>query len=277
MPDQSFLARVRRKLPELHPAERRLGDLVCDFPGELASYSASELAALAGVSNATVTRFVRRLGYQSYEDARRDARSEASSGSRLYLQHAGQADKTDPGSFLETDIRNLRETLHDVSQDQIDGLAEAILRARRVWCVGYRASNAMANYLHWQLLQAVDDAVPAPGGGQTMGEHVARMIDTDVVVVFGLRRRIAGFFDLLRVIGGTGASVALITDEGVAVHHDVDWHFRCATRSSGPLFSHVGVMALINLIANRTIEISSESGRHKLERIEGYNDLLNEL
>ena len=82
MPDQSFLARVRRKLPELHPAERRLGELVCDFPGELASYSASELAALAGVSNATVTRFVRRLGYKSYEDARRDARDEASSGSR---------------------------------------------------------------------------------------------------------------------------------------------------------------------------------------------------
>ena len=277
MSDQSFLARVRRKLPELHPAERRLGDLVCDFPGELASYSASELAALAGVSNATVTRFVRRLGYDSYEDARRDARDEASSGSRLYLQQKGHEDRADPNSFLETDMRNLQETFGDVSRRQIDELAEAILAARKVWCVGYRASNALANYLQWQLLQAIDDAVSVPGAGQTMGEHVARMTDHDVVVLFGLRRRIAGFSDLRRAIAEAGPRIALVTDEGMAVDRDARWHFRCATRSSGPLFSHVAVMALVDLITNRTIDLAAESGRHRLRRIEGYNDLLREL
>ena len=277
MPDQSFLARVRRKLPELHPAERRLGELVCDFPGELASYSASELAALAGVSNATVTRFVRRLGYKSYEDARRDARDEASSGSRLYLQHAGQADMADPESYLDSDIRNLRDTIGDVSRDDIDRLAEALLAARKVWCVGYRASNSLATYLQWQLLQAIDDAVPVPGGGQTMGEHVARMTERDVVVLFGLRRRIAGFDELLAAIAATGAEIALITDEGGAANRGAGWHFRCATRSSGPLFSHVSVMALINLITNRTIELAADSGRQRLQSIENYNDLLREL
>ncbi|WP_323764151.1 MurR/RpiR family transcriptional regulator [Marinovum sp.] len=277
MADQPFLARVRRKLPELHPAERRLGELVCDFPGELASYSASELAALAGVSNATVTRFVRRLGYESYEDARRDARDEASSGSRLYLQHTGRADAAEPARFMETDINNLRETLGDIAQDDVDGLATAMLGARKIWCVGYRAANPMAHYLQWQLLQAVDDPIPVPGGGQTMGEHVARMSKTDVVIMFGLRRRVSGFSELLGTVGETGARVALISDEGMAMNRDVVWHFRCATRSSGPLFSHVGVMALINLIANRTIELAAESGRRRLQHIEGYNDLLREL
>ena len=73
--DRSFLTRVRQALPSLHPAERRLGDFVCDFPGELASYSAQELAALAHVSKATVSRFVQRLGYENYEEARRHARA----------------------------------------------------------------------------------------------------------------------------------------------------------------------------------------------------------
>ncbi|WP_222435209.1 MurR/RpiR family transcriptional regulator [Puniceibacterium confluentis] len=277
MSDLPFLARVRRHLPEMHPAERRLGDLVCGFPGELASYSASELAALAGVSNATVTRFVRRLGYDSYEDARRDARDEASSGSRLYLQQKGQDDHAGPDRFLETDIRNLRDTLGDIPHADADALSQAILDARKVWCVGFRASNSLAKYLQWQLIQAVDDAVPVPGGGQTMGEHVARMRPADVVVLFGLRRRISGFSNLLEAISRTGATIALVTDEGVPVNPDVRWHFRCATRSSGPLFSHVAVMALINLIANRTIELAAESGRERLQHIEGYNDLLREL
>lgn len=55
--DRSFLYRVRQALPDLRPAEKRLGEFVCDFPGELASYSAQELAALAHVSKATVTRW----------------------------------------------------------------------------------------------------------------------------------------------------------------------------------------------------------------------------
>lgn len=59
--EKSFLSRVRSILPELSPAERRLGEFVCDFPGEVATYSAQELAALAHVSKATVSRFVQRL------------------------------------------------------------------------------------------------------------------------------------------------------------------------------------------------------------------------
>ncbi|WP_172329740.1 MurR/RpiR family transcriptional regulator [Mangrovicoccus sp. HB161399] len=277
MQSHSFLSRVRRKLPDLHPAERRLGDLICDFPGEVASYSASELAALAGVSNATVSRFVKRLGYASYEDARRDARTESSSGSRLYTRQTGTEPAAAPDSFIETDIRNVRESLEGIDRAAIDALAARILDARKVWCVGYRASNPLASYLCWQLLQVVDEAVPVPGGGQTMGEHVARMGPDDLVIAFGLRRRIAAFGGLLDAIRGTGAQVALITDEGAPEDRQVDWHFRCETRSSGPLFSHVGVMALLNLVTNRTIELADDSGRQRLQAIESMNDLLNEL
>lgn len=47
---------------ELPATERRLAEFVLDFPGDLASYTGAELAELASVSKATVSRFVRRLG-----------------------------------------------------------------------------------------------------------------------------------------------------------------------------------------------------------------------
>ena len=56
----SFLERVRQQLAEFHPMERQLAEFVLDFPGDLASYAANELAALSGVSNATVSRFIKR-------------------------------------------------------------------------------------------------------------------------------------------------------------------------------------------------------------------------
>ncbi|RQU38934.1 MurR/RpiR family transcriptional regulator [Burkholderia cenocepacia] len=59
---RSFVGRIRSLMNELPATERRLAEFVLDFPGDLASYTGAELAELASVSKATVSRFVRRLG-----------------------------------------------------------------------------------------------------------------------------------------------------------------------------------------------------------------------
>jgi DNA-binding MurR/RpiR family transcriptional regulator len=55
--------RIQESYDILPPAERRLGDLLLNFPGDIANYSATEQAELAGTSKAAATRFFRRLGY----------------------------------------------------------------------------------------------------------------------------------------------------------------------------------------------------------------------
>src|SRR5215207_4977688 len=81
----SVRARLRAQYEQLSPAERRLADAVLNFPGDLASYSATELAAIAEVSNTAVSRFVRRLGFANYDEMRRLARKEQEEGAPLYL------------------------------------------------------------------------------------------------------------------------------------------------------------------------------------------------
>ena len=230
---QSFLGRVRDALPRLHPAERRLGELVCDFPGEVSSYSAKELATLAGVSNATVTRFVRRLGYESYEEARREARLESETGSRLYLMpQADGAEGSAGARQWQRSVENLQGTLSAISPEAIDAAARAMLSARKVWVIGFRASHAFAAYLAWQLTQIIEDIVAIPGGGQTLGEHLASVRPGDTVVFFGLRRRVAITGRILDEVENRGAGVLLISDEGMAQRATADWHFRCATGST---------------------------------------------
>ena len=277
MPDRPFLSRVRRILPDLHPAEQKLGRLVCDFPGELASYSASELADLAGVSNATVSRFVRRLGYDNYEEARRHAREERATGSRLYLGDAKVAAPHDPRIYAETDMRNVENTLASVTPEEIDRLVAELLSARKVWMFGFRVGASLAQYLQWQLLQVIEECVALPGPGQTMGEHLAGLQPDDVVILFGIRRRVAQMSSILAGVERAKCKLAYITDESEPLQPSADWHFRCITASSGPLFSHVGVMALLNLIANRTIDAAEDRGRDRLASIEAANDLLGEL
>ncbi|WP_417600054.1 MurR/RpiR family transcriptional regulator [Pararhodobacter oceanensis] len=277
MIERTFLSRVRKVLPDLHPAERKLGDLVCNFPGELASYSASELATLAEVSNATVSRFVRRLGYSSYEEARRHVRFEKDSGSRLYLGAIKDVAPHAPRAYAETDMHNVQRTIEAIDESEIEGLTQSLLSARKVWVIGFRVGAPLAQYLQWQLLQVIENIVALPGAGHTMGEHLAALHPTEVVVLFGLRRRVAQMDALLEVIANSGAQLAFITDESMPTRTEATWHFRCATEAPGPLFSHVGVMALLNLMANRVIDAAAETGRARLASIEASNDTLGEL
>ena len=275
-PDQSFLERVRRSLPDLHPAERRLGAFLVEFPGEIASYDAQELARLAKVSKATVSRFVRRLGYESYEQARRMAREEGRTGSRLFLAHPDEpADDGRP--VIAEEVENLEETFRQIDPAAIPELAEALLQAPKVWLVGFRISQSFATYLYWQLLKVLPDVAVVPRGGETMGEHVAAMRPGDCVIVFGLRRRIANLDGLLGAIAATGARLCYVTDENAPAHPGAHWHFRCQTRTRTPQFNHVAVLALCHRIMVATTLKAGHAGRERLQRIETLNEGLGQL
>lgn len=275
--ERSFLARVRQVLPTLHPAERRLGEFVCDFPGELASYSGSELADLAHVSKATVSRFVKRLGYGSYEEARRDARAEKQTGSRLFLGTADGAGVQSVAAHVAQGVANLEASFASITDAQIDAVSHAMLNARKVWVIGFRSSHAFASYLQWQLTQVIENVVAIPGAGQTLGEHLVSFKPEDVVIVFGLRRRVARTDMLLEQVRHSRAQLLYITDEGVSFLPGAAWHFRCHSLAPGPLFNHVAVTAVCHLLTTRAIEMAANDGRVRLRGIETLNDALEEL
>ncbi|WP_311063938.1 MurR/RpiR family transcriptional regulator [Halomonas sp. DWK9] len=277
--ERSFLNRVRSALPTLHPAERRLGEFVCDFPGELASYDAQELARFANVSKATVSRFVRRLGYESYEAARKHAREEQTTGSRLFLPSSAALHEEEHSlsSNLEQGKANLERTFSTITQAEIDDVAQAILGARKTWVIGFRASHPFADYLRWQLTQVVEEVTSLPGGGETLGEQLVNFTQDDCVIIFGLRRRVALTEQLLLHAKECGAKLLYITDEGLNADPTATWHFRCHTLASGPLFNHTAVMALCHLMVMRTIELAGDASRTRLRRIEALNDRFEEL
>lgn len=272
------MSRVRQVLPDLHPAERRLAEFLCDFPGELASYSAQELAALAQVSKATVSRFVQRLGYDNYEEARRHAREERQTGSRLFLTAAADASEIQSvKAQVAQGIANLEATFLSIPDQRIQAAAEALLAARKVWVIGFRASQPFAAYLQWQLTQVIEEIVAIPGAGETLGEHLVSLHKNDVVIFFGLRRRISQADAIIEALQKSGSRFIYVTDEGAAFEKSADWHFQCQTLAPGPLFNHTAVMALCHVLITRCLELAGADGRRRLRAIEALNETLDEL
>lgn len=277
-PPASFLTRVRENVANLHPTEKRLAEFVLDFPGELASYAASELARLAGVSNATVTRFIRRLGYASYEDARRHVREEKETGSPLFLaDRSVEGGRSRYEDSIEQGHENLRRTFSRLSERTLDEIVTTLLEARKVWVMGFRSSQSLATYLQWQIFQVKEDIQVIPAPGATLGEYLGSLLPQDLVIVFGLRRRPARLRKILAQITESGARVLYITDGQLAHNPTVTWHIQCACAGPGVLDNHVAVIALCHLLANKALASAGPAGRERLAAIEAAHGELGEF
>ena len=225
-----------------------------------------------------MSRFVRRLGYANYEEARRRVRVERDDGAVLFLGSVGESD---PDRFLADHLEqaqlNVQRTFAQISMAEIDALADAVLDARRVFLIGMRAGHVFAGYLHRQMSQIVADITLLPIAGETLAESLASIGPKDCAVIVSLRRRPALIEAVTAAVIGSGARVALVTDEAAERRADVAWHLRCHTGSLGPLFDHGAVLATCHLLATRVITRSGRAGRSRLTAVEQMLDTLGEL
>lgn len=271
------MARVRARLPDLHPTERRLAEAVLDFPGDMAGYTATEIAEHAGVSNATVSRFVRKIGYGSFEEARRAVRDEQRAGAALVrFGSQGTAGGT-AEAHLEQSRLNLEQTYAALAEGDVDGLAQALLAARRVWVAGFRAGYPLARYLAWQIEQVIETVTLLPRSGETLADSAARIDARDVAIFVALRRAPRVLGDLAESARQAGCTLAVIGDLPDLDRLGAAWTVRCATTARGPLLNHVSVMAACNLIAARTIDLSGLDGRRRMAAAEEAHGRFGEL
>ena len=280
---KSIVDSVHRVYSQLSDRERLVADLVLETPGEISMYPASELARLVGVSNSTVTRFVRRTGFRNYEEMRRSAREARNWGSPLFL--AQQADHAPRKStqnrlvqFAEQEIELLQRTLGDLTPSRVDEIATALAKAHNLGFMGFRNSYYFAAYARWQFIQFRDKTRMIPGSGETVAERIADLGDGDVVLVVGVRRIVGILKRYLEAISNTGASVLLITDPSArGIPAIARWTITCPVENSHVFDSYSGVLAVLRLLAYETFEKIGKPGREYMQKIEERHEELAEF
>ena len=275
----SLHGRVRKAYPVMPPAERRLADLVLNFPGELAGYSASELARMAGTSGAAVTRFVRRLEFSSFDDMRRHAREEREQGSPVYLfeQDFGTGAGAASWSSADVYVDNLRATFSAIDHESLQTLADSIIAAKRVYVIGYRHCFYLAGYLCWSLAHARSDVGLLPRGGETLGESLVDVGSGDVVVAFAFRRRVPALGRALDAVRESGTKSAISCAPGLGNDHGATWVLRCQSRGRGPIDDHGAALAVSHRLVELVLSRDSANTRKRLVAIDGLHDSLSEL
>lgn len=274
----SLAQSIHDQYDSLPVGERKFADILLEIEGELASYSATELAARAGVSKATATRLVRRLGFDDYLQMRQQAREAKRSGSPLASLSALAGERGTLGAHLEHDVACLVQTFDGASADRVRCAIEILTTARRIWVIGFRNSHALALYARELLVQVKPDVRLLPAPGQTVAEELSTLGHDDAVLMLGFRRRPPVLTRILRAATQAGAHVVLLADPSFgAADNMAQVTLRCISRGSSLFDSYVAPVSLVNYLCAGVTTALGETAQARLRRIEQLHDELVEL
>ena len=197
---------------------------VLDHPSDVALLSMREQARQAGVQPATMTRLAKHLGLAGYDNVR-DLYAEALRGGDAGF--AGKAGAQALSQKLKGDHALAAEMLNSIgaqigrlaepqSLDRIVSAASTLAKARRVYCLGLRASHSIAWHLYYILTLIGEKSTMLDGIAGTGADAIGTATSEDVLLVASVLPYTRATIEIAEYAQSRGIKVVAITDSEVA-------------------------------------------------------------
>jgi DNA-binding MurR/RpiR family transcriptional regulator len=208
----------------LTPAERELAEYIMENPAKAGSLSTRGLAERLLVSDMTVLRFVRKLGYANYRNFCREwlpwpEDEDEASGEELPETRRPLKSEFASDLLLRVawnSMENLKKGLAAIRDEELEEIIEILIESRCRYIAGFQLNSCCADYLA-RKLQCYLKQVTGFVSEET--SQIERMIDIgpeDCVILFSFAPYTRMNEALMRIAKERGARTVLITDKATS-------------------------------------------------------------
>lgn len=174
-----LVERIMSRRSRLTPAEARVAEFMAENPHSVGHHSALKLAAAVGVSDATIVRTVRKLGFTGLDDLREALADELSRGGRLGASlQDGEISRS-----LATVTGAVGTLAQRVGEDDLQRAVDVMDAASSLMFVGFGPSRHIAGYAVSRCRRAGLPAVAAGTTGTGFADELAGLRAGDAVVL----------------------------------------------------------------------------------------------
>lgn len=213
---KEVLTVIKSKYDQFFAAEQRVADYVLTYPREAVNCNVSQLAKASGVSDATVVRMCRHLGYTGYYQFRitlsRDLGKEEQA-KELMLQSEGVLSRIF-NEYVKI-VVDIGKSLDESTLQQCITLLE---KAETVYVLGIGNASNLSQYLGFRLerlgVRSVYDNIP-----EYMVNHINLAKKDDVLIAIsksGISKPVIRGIGLAKERGMKVVSITAIADSPVA-------------------------------------------------------------
>lgn len=275
-----FSQMISQCYKDLTKSEKRIANFIRKNQDESSFLSAAEVAQRLDLSEATIVRFARTVGYPSYPALR----SHLQDHFRQRITHSSRLrsrlnDLREAGDIFErlavTEIDYLSQALGMVNRSSLQQAASQIKAHKRIFVFGLGPSISLVDLLEIRLRRFGKDVVPLTSSGRELLESLLCLKADDLLFVICFFDQNPALQLLLDYARNTGSTIIMLTDTLESVLGDAADVVISAQRGPvGEFHSLVVPMTIINAILLTIASEEQETIMPILDKLDALRDQL---
>ena len=265
---------------DLTKSEKRIANFLRKNQEESAFLSAGEIASRLDLSEATLVRFARSLGFSSYPAMR----SVLQDNFRRRVTHSARLrgrlnDLRDGGDIFErltaTEIDFLSQALDSIKREELNNAVEILHEHDRVFVFGLGPSVSLVDLLELRLRRFGREVVPLTNSGREFLEYLTMMGEKDLLFVICFFDQNPALKLVIDYANKVGATIIMLTDTLEAILGDkVDVVLSAKRGPIGEFHSLVVPMTVNNSLLLSLASMEQEKSMTLLDKLDNLRDQL---
>lgn len=252
--NESVLVQIERQLPSLSTAESRVARLILDQTQAVARSALAEVAQLAAVSEPTVIRFCRSIGYDGWPDFKIKLAASLMVGVPYVHSSLSAGDGTAvlAAKVLDNAVSALLRVRNDINADRLDTAIGLLAGARRIEFYGVGNSGIVAADAQHKFFR-FDLSTVAYSDTHTQLMAASLLSPADVLVAISHSGRSRELLDAVKIALKNGCPVVAVTASNTPLAQMATVLLRADTQEDtdiySPMISRLVHLALIDVLA----------------------------
>lgn len=271
MTEMDVTERITNAGPQLTAAERRVAQVVLERPQLVAFGTVADLATQATAGAATVVRLAAKLGFDGFSALQSSVQNDLSQQLRPAVERIRElADHQPLERHQAIATSNVMATLDSVSRSDMERVVALLSDIDHpVLVLAGDAERGIALQFVHDLNALRPDIHVVSGSDVAVRRQLATSVPSSTLVVIDLRRYERWLLDAVAMSQHVGHTIVALSDGPLSpLAMAADYSFMLAAQSVSPFDSHVGTLALLEMLVAAVAERLRDSAAPRLERVE---------
>lgn len=262
---------------------KRIAEFILDHTEESFFMTSTDLATAIGVSDTSIIRFTRSLGYDGFNDFKKDMKNNFNEifmkKKNIFISPLELLERNIPimqdriilEQYFSQSLKNLELTLERNDSEKFESVAKILVQSRRKYITGFRGCSGLASWMSYILSHMLEDVNENTESGAIAFEKILDINGNDVLVLFNLPRYNNIGIDILKFFKSKGSKIIVITDKVTAPAADnADILFIAPTENISFFNSHLASLFICEGILNSTSKLIGTCNEDRLKTIENF-------
>ncbi len=183
---------IAQRYSSLSKGQKKIADYIKLNHDAFPFMTAAKVAEAVGVSESTVVRFAKTLGYKGYVELTRTFQDNLKKRLTTAERFERSLPIIDKDNIVKAvmlgDVQNIKNTIHDFDDAIFKRVVKKIKNARKIYIIGNRSSTMLAEYLYFYLNFIFDNLCLMSHGPNDIYDELINANEKDVLIAFSYPR-----------------------------------------------------------------------------------------